>query len=206
MINSFMNKTMNQLSITHGINYNYAQIKEFYLTKKSFNFVKILLNSQDKKSLHLVLLPQIVSQVQFFQKDFPTPASLINVRSWFGLVNQVAWVYAVSPIMQPFSKLIQTNSQFYWDKNLQSIFQNSKSVLINQVTEGIQTRKEGTAYLLLQKYCQYPNTKALTCCHDRWKLVFAGSWLTHGAEKNYSLTVGESLAIALEPWASANVC
>ena len=61
MINSFMNKTMNQLSITRGINYNYAQIKEFYLTKKSFNFMRILLNSQDKKSLHLVLLPQIVS-------------------------------------------------------------------------------------------------------------------------------------------------
>ena len=107
--------------------------------------------------------------------------------------------------MQPFRELVKTSSQFYWDKNLQDIFQNSKSVLINQATEQTQSSdinqttclqtdwiKEEIGYLLPQKYCQNPNTKALTCCHDGWKLVFARSWFTYGTEKNYSPTEGES--------------
>ena len=34
-------------------------------------------------------------------QDFPTPKTLTDARSWFGLVNQVAWAYAISPVMQP---------------------------------------------------------------------------------------------------------
>ena len=45
-------------------------------------------------------------------KDFPTPANITGATSWFGLVNQVAWVYSVSPIMQPFRELVKANSKF----------------------------------------------------------------------------------------------
>ena len=34
--------------------------------------------------------------------DCKTPTSLFNARGWFGLVNQVAWAYAMKSVMQPF--------------------------------------------------------------------------------------------------------
>ena len=34
--------------------------------------------------------------------DFPTPTSLTDVRSWFGLVNQVAYAFSMTDNMLPF--------------------------------------------------------------------------------------------------------
>ena len=110
-------------------------------------------------------------------QDFPKPKTLIDARSWFGLVSQIAWAYAISLVMQLFRDFVKNHSQFYWDTNLDKIFQNSKSILINQVTEGIQTfdvnkptfvqtdwSKCGLGYLLLQKYCHCTMDRAPTCC------------------------------------------
>ena len=66
-------------------------------------------------------------------KDFPTPTDTTGARSWSGLVNQVAWAYAISPVIQPFRDLVKTNSRFYWDQNLDNIFKSSKVMLTNQV-------------------------------------------------------------------------
>ena len=35
-------------------------------------------------------------------RNFPKPTDLTNARSRFGLVNQIAWAYSTSPIMEPF--------------------------------------------------------------------------------------------------------
>ena len=111
-------------------------------------------------------------------------------------------IYAISPVMQPFGDLVKNHSQFYCNTNLDKIFQNSKSILINQVTDVnkptcIQTEwsKGGLSYFLLQKYCQCPMDRAQICCRNGWRLVFAGSCFTHGAEANYSHT-GVNLAVA----------
>ena len=106
-----------------------------------------------------------------------------------------------------------------WDTNLDKIFQNSKSVLINQVTEEIQTfdvnkptciqtdwNKGGLGYLLLQKRCPCPMDRAPTCCWNGWRLVFVGSCFTHGVDANYSPTEGESLGSAWSLNQSENVC
>ena len=58
-------------------------------------------------------------------KDFPTPKSTTDVRSWFGLVNQLAYTFAQAPIMQPFRGLLSAKS-FYWDPTLDQLFQKSK--------------------------------------------------------------------------------
>ena len=142
-------------------------------------------------------------------KNFPKPTSLTDARSWFGLVNQVAWAYSTSPVMQPFRDLVKPNAKFFWDANLDEIFTKSKDVLIDQVTEGIrkfdigrptflQTDwcREGIGYLLLQKHCQCQDEKAPTCCKDGLKLVFAGSRFTRGAETGYASTEGECLAVS----------
>ena len=135
----------------------------------------------------ILLSDHILTAIQ----DFPTPKLLAVIWSWFGLVNQVAWAYAILPIMQPFQDHVKNHSQFYWDTNSDKIFQNSKSVLINQVTKGMQTfivnkptciqtdwSKGGLGYLLLQKYCQCPMDRAPTFCQNSWRLFFVGSRFT----------------------------
>ena len=140
--------------------------------------------------------------------DFPTPTDLTGARSWFGLVNQVAWAYAISPVMQPFRDLIKPNQKFYWDSVLDNLFESSKTVIINLVKDGVQSydiskptciqpdwNKDGVGYLLLQKHFQCA-TVSPVCCESGWKLIYAGSRFTNQAESNYSPTEGEALAVA----------
>ena len=70
-------------------------------------------------------------------KNFPTPTNITVAQSWFGLVNQVAWAYAISPIMQPFHELVKHNSTFTWNDTLDQLFNNSKDIPISKVKEGI---------------------------------------------------------------------
>ena len=142
-------------------------------------------------------------------KDFPTPSDITGARSWFGLVNQVAWAYSMQDTMQPFRDLVKPKATFYWDQQLEDLFNQSKDVIIAKVIEGIRTfdpkkrtclqtdwSKEGMGYLLLQKTCQCPQTSNPTCCKEGWHLVFAGSRFTKGAEARYAPTEGELLAVS----------
>ena len=142
-------------------------------------------------------------------QDFPTPANITDARSWFGLVNQVAWAYSLGHVMQPFRELVKPNSKFQWSQSLEDAFQYSKSVIVDLVKEGITTfdinrktclapdwSKQGMGFLLLQKYCDCPDDKAPTCCPDGWRLVFAGSRVCTSAESRYAPIEGEASAIA----------
>ena len=181
--------------------------KGIIFNKSKFQFCQDTVNFAGLKITPDGITPsdQILSAIE----NFPTPKSLTDARSWFGLVNQVAWAYSVSNVMQPFREMVKSNSKFYWDEQLEEIFNKSKDLLLNQVTKGIRSfdvnkttclqtdwSKDGIGYLLLQKHCSCPNDKAPTCCREGWKLIFAGSRFTKGAESNYSPTEGESLAIA----------
>ena len=142
-------------------------------------------------------------------KDFASPKDLSSARSWFGLVNQIAWAYSNGKAMQPFRDLVKQSTKFHWDETLENLFQESKKILIEQSIEGIRTfdttrntclqtdwSKDGIGYLLLQQHCGCPESpKGPLCCKDGWKLVFAGSRFTRGAELNYSPTEGEALGI-----------
>ena len=72
-------------------------------------------------------------------KNFPKPTDLTNARSWFGLVNQIAWAHSTSPIMEPFRELVKQNATFQWNSILDQLFQQSKELLISKVEEGITT-------------------------------------------------------------------
>ena len=142
-------------------------------------------------------------------EKFPMPKDLTSARSWFGLVNQLAWAYSNSSVMEPFRDLVKRDSQFKWDDTLAKLFESSKQLLIKQTEEGIRTfdiarntclqtdwSKDGIGYLLLQQYCHCKSDRSPLCCKDGWKLVFAGSRFTRGAERNYAPTEGEALSVA----------
>ena len=143
--------------------------------------------------------------------EFPTPRNLQDARSWFGLVNQVAWAYSLGPLMQPFRDMVKGNakSPFVWNESLEKAFHNSKQVIVNMVKDGITTfdlnrttclatdwSKDGMGFMLFQKYCQCSTEKAPICCSDGWRLVYAGSRFCTDAESRYAPIEGEATSIA----------
>ena len=69
-------------------------------------------------------------------RDFPTPTKLSDVRSWFGLVNQVGHYAKLTDIMAPFKPLLSPKSKFAWSDELESAFQFSKNLIINAIRRG----------------------------------------------------------------------
>ena len=51
--------------------------------------------------------------------SFLTPKNITDAGSWFGLVNQVAWAYSLSPIILPFRVLVKKNTHFVWNESLE---------------------------------------------------------------------------------------
>ena len=151
-------------------------------------------------------------------KEFPTPKSTTDVRSWFGLVQQVAFAHSVSEDLAPLRCLLKDEEgkkhKFTWNEQLQEAFESSKKHIVNSVAKGIETfdperltclqcdwSKNGIGFLLLQKHCgcnqpDPTDTTMQLCCKSGWKIVYAGSRFTNPAESRYSPTEGEALAVA----------
>ena len=180
---------------TIGIVFN---VKKFQFCQDTVDFAGLTITSSG-----VVPSNKMLSVI----RDFPSPKDLTGARSWFGLVNQVAWGYSTSPVMAPFRDLIKPNRKFYWDANLEKIFQDSKVAIITLVVGGVQTfdiskrtglqtdwSQDALGYLLLQKHCKCAIDSPV-CCKGGWKLIFAGSRFTKSAESRYSPTEGEALAL-----------
>ena len=72
-------------------------------------------------------------------KDFPKPTNITGARSWFGLINTVAWTYSMTEDMKPFRDLVKSKAQFFWDDTLDKLFQKSKEIIIEKAVHGIKT-------------------------------------------------------------------
>ena len=51
-------------------------------------------------------------------QEFPVPQTLTNIRSWFGLINQVNYCVSMMDTMKPFRDLLKPSTTFYWDDHL----------------------------------------------------------------------------------------
>ena len=140
--------------------------------------------------------------------DFPIPQSLTDVRSWFGLVNQVSYAFSMADTMLPFRELLKPSNKFHWDDTLQQAFEKSKLTIINEIHNGVKIfdktkptclatdwSKHGIGYWLFQKHCSCPS-RDLFCCKQGWKITLVGSRFTHAAESRYAPIEGEALAVA----------
>ena len=141
-------------------------------------------------------------------REFPRPTNISEIRSWFGLVNQVSHYGKLTDLMAPFKPLLSPKTRFHWDEVLEHAFQESKFEIVKVIEEGVKIfdpcritalspdwSKTGIGYFMYQKYCECPST-ITTCCDNGWHITLAGSRFLHKAERNYWPVEGEALAVA----------
>ncbi|XP_060605955.1 uncharacterized protein LOC132758355 [Ruditapes philippinarum] len=139
--------------------------------------------------------------------DFPTPRNITDVRSWFGLVNQVSYAFSMTDKMLPFRELLKPGTPFIWDVNINALFEESKTAIINEIEESVRIfdktkptclatdwSKSGIGFWLFQKHCNCPDNQPF-CCRTGWKVTLVGSRFTHAAESRYAPVEGEALAV-----------
>ena len=141
-------------------------------------------------------------------RDFPTPNNITDIRSWFGLVNQVSNYAQLREVMAPFRPFLSPKNPFQWSPELEESFQKSKEAIIEAITKGVEIfdlkkhtclrpdwSKQGIGYFLLQKYCDCISDLP-DCCANGWRIVLAGSRFLSSAEQRYAPIEGEALAVA----------
>ena len=150
-------------------------------------------------------LPKYIDAI----KGFPTPKTITDIRSWFGLVNQVSHYAQLREMMAPFRQFLSPRVKFVWNHELDQVFEKSKKEIVKAIQEGVKIfdvkrktclrtdwSKNGIGYMLSQKYCDCISERSFGCCEDGWKITLAGSRFLHQAEKNYAPVEGEALAVA----------
>ena len=141
-------------------------------------------------------------------RGFPTPRSLTDIKSWFGMVNQIAHYSKLRNMLEPFRRFLSPKVKFEWNQELDAIFEETKLKIVEAIKDGVQIfditkrtclrtdwSKSGLGYLLAQKHCSCSGG-AYGCCQDGWKITLAGSRFLTPAEKNYAPVEGEALAVA----------
>ena len=141
-------------------------------------------------------------------KSFPTPRNVTDIKSWFGLVNQVSSYAQLRDTMAPFRKFLSPKTKFEWDSSLDIAFEKSKAAIIDSIKHGVQifdVKKptclrtdwsvKGIGHFLLQKHCSCSNDLP-NCCSDGWKTTLAGSRFLSDTESRYAAIEGEALGVA----------
>ena len=141
-------------------------------------------------------------------REYPTPKGITDIRSWFGLVNQLSHYSQLRDAMEPFRKFLSPKVKFEWTEDLDKLFESSKKCIIEAVKEGVQIfdlqkrtalrtdfSGAGLGFWLSQKHCTC-SSKSPGCCEDGWRVVLAGSRFLRPSEKHYKAIEGEALAAA----------
>ena len=141
-------------------------------------------------------------------RDFPSPSSTTDIRSWFGLVNQVANYAQLRDIIAPFKPFLSPRYKFSWSPDLEEAFQKSKEAIVEAIRQGVEIfdtkkrtclrpdwSKRGIGYFLLQQHCRC-SSGLPDCCPGGWQITLAGSRFLSSAEQRYAAIEGEALAVA----------
>ena len=71
-------------------------------------------------------------------KNFPTPKNVTDIRSLFGLINQVSFAFASADKMKPFRNFLKPNIKFSWTDVMQNIFEEAKAHIISEIQHGVE--------------------------------------------------------------------
>ena len=172
---------------------------KFQFAKKSVDFAGFRVSDSSIEPL-----PKYLDAI----RDFPSPTSTTDIRSWFGLVNQVANYAQLRNVMAIFKPFLSPHCKFSWSHELEEAFQQSKEAIISAIREGVEifdTQKRtclrpdwsthGIGYFLLQQHCSCPS-RIPDCCSEGWRITLAGSRFLSSAEQRYAPIEGEALAVA----------
>ena len=140
--------------------------------------------------------------------EFPRPTDITGVRSWFGLIEQVAWSFSKTTLMEPFRKLLKPKSVFAWDDDLQGAFERARTEIVKLVASGVQSfatgsclalvtdwSRTGMGFVLSQKRCGCKKVHP-SCCKEGWAVIFVGSRFCTPAESKYAPIEGELLGVS----------
>ena len=96
----------------------------------------------------------------------PSPKNITDIRSWFGLVNQVSYAFSMAKRMLPFRQLLKQGTPFTWNDELNEAFEESKAVIADETEHGVlifdKTKptclatdwsNNGIGYWLFQEHC-----------------------------------------------------
>lgn len=149
-------------------------------------------------------LPKYLKAIQ----NFPTPSNVSDIRSWFGLVNQVAHYAQLRDLLAPFKPFLSPKRKFEWSDELDHAFTLSKDAIVAAIRQGVEIfdthrrtclrpdwSKRGLGYFLLQKHCGC-SASLPGCCQNGWHITLAGSRFLSSAEQRYAPIEGEALAVA----------
>lgn len=119
--------------------------------------------------------------------NFPRPTDLTGVRSWFGLIEQVAFDFSKTTLMEPFRKLLSKHAEYLWTDDMQKAFETAKVEMVKLVAQGVTSFKldkwiclvtdwsrVGVGFVIWQKNCPC-TTIHPTCCQGGWSLITCGS-------------------------------
>jgi hypothetical protein len=141
-------------------------------------------------------------------RDFPRPTDISGIRSFFGLVEQVAWAFSKTDAMSPFRPLLSPKTMFVWTDALQVAFLKARLKIVDLCAAGVKSfdksrttclntdwSETGISFNILQKTCKCVKID-IRCCHGGWHLVLCKSRFCSVAESRYSPIEGEALAVA----------
>ena len=173
--------------------------EKFQFAEKSVNFAGFRVSDSTIEPL-----PKYLDAI----RHFPSPSSTTDIRSWFGLVNQVSNYAQLRDTMAPFKPFLSPRCQFSWSPELEEAFQTSKAAIVTAIRQGVEifdTQKRtclrpdwstrGIGYFLLQQHCNCPSGIP-DCCPGGWRITLAGSRFLSSAEQRYAAIEGEALAVA----------
>lgn len=69
-------------------------------------------------------------------RDVPSPTSIIDVRSWFGFVNQISNYAQLRDLMAPFKPFLRPRCIFSWSPELEEAFQAFKEAIVKAIHRG----------------------------------------------------------------------
>ena len=146
---------------------------KFQFAEKSVDFAGFRVSDSAIESL-----PKYLDAI----RDFPSPTSTTDVRSWFGLVNYAQ----LHDVMAKFMQFLSPRCKFTWSDELEEAFQQSKETIINCIRKAVEIfdtkkltclrtdwSKRGIGYFLLQQHCSCP-AAIPDCCPDGWRITLAG--------------------------------
>lgn len=130
------------------------------------------------------------------------------MRSWFGLIEQVAFAFSKTSLMEPFRGLLSKKGTFAWSEEMEVAFTRARDQIMRLMEKGVTVfvagqwlclvtdwSKTGIGYVLWQRKCKCARIHPM-CCQGGWVVVPVCSRFCTAAETRYAPTEGELLWVA----------